>query len=45
MTAELGDYYQQLAYWKAYGLTEAEAHAKVEEGTENQPSDEEVRAE
>lgn len=45
MTAELGEYYQRLAYWKAYGLTEAEAHAKVEENMENQRSDEEVRAE
>lgn len=43
MTPELDDFYRLLAYWKAVGLTEAEAHAKVEEGMENQLSDEEVR--
>lgn len=41
---DLAVFYELLAYWRAHGLSESDAHAKAEEMLEVQPSDEEVKA-
>jgi hypothetical protein len=45
MSDDLEDYHQRVAYWRAFGLTEAEAHAKAEAQMESQLSGEKVRDE
>lgn len=40
---DLADFYELIAYWRAHGLSESDAHAKAEEILEAQPSDEKVK--